>query len=83
MAKMATREAYGQTLAALAAENENILVLDADLSGSTKSGMVKKNNPNQHGNRRRQYDGRCGRSCGKWKYCICQQFRNVCDWTCL
>ena len=50
MAKMATREAYGQTLAALAAENENILVLDADLSGSTKSGMVKKNNPNQHFN---------------------------------
>lgn len=50
MAKMATREAYGQTLAALAAENENILVLDADLSGSTKSGVVKKNNPNQHFN---------------------------------
>ena len=50
MAKMATREAYGQILAALAAENENILVLDADLSGSTKSGMVKKNNPNQHFN---------------------------------
>lgn len=50
MAKMATREAYGQTLAALAAENENILVLDADLSGSTKSGMVKKNNPKQHFN---------------------------------
>ena len=50
MAKMATREAYGQTLAALAAENENILVLDADLSGSTKSGIVKKNNPNQHFN---------------------------------
>lgn len=50
MAKMATREAYGQTLAALAAENENILVLDADLSGSTKSGMVKKNSPKQHFN---------------------------------
>lgn len=50
MAKMATREAYGITLARLAAENNNILVLDADLSGSTKSGMVKKNNPNQHFN---------------------------------
>lgn len=50
MAKMATREAYGITIARLAAENENILVLDADLSGSTKSGTVKKNNPKQHFN---------------------------------
>ena len=50
MAKMATREAYGQTLARLASENENILVLDADLSGSTKSGVVKKDNPKQHFN---------------------------------
>lgn len=50
MAKMATREAYGNTLAKLASENPNILVLDADLSGSTKSGMVKKNNPKQHFN---------------------------------
>lgn len=48
--KMATREAYGSTLAELAAENPNILVLDADLSGSTKSGNVKKNNPKQHFN---------------------------------
>lgn len=47
---MATREAYGITIARLAAENENILVLDADLSGSTKSGTVKKNNPKQHFN---------------------------------
>lgn len=48
--KMATREAYGNTLAELAAQNPNILVLDADLSGSTKSGNVKKNNPAQHFN---------------------------------
>ena len=47
---MATREAYGNTLAELAAQNPNILVLDADLSGSTKSGNVKKNNPAQHFN---------------------------------
>jgi len=35
--KMATREAYGLTLAALAKENENIVVLDADLSCSTQT----------------------------------------------
>lgn len=42
MGKMATREAYGKALAALAAENENVVVLDADLAGSTKTGEFKK-----------------------------------------
>lgn len=50
MAKVATREAYGKTLAKLAEKNKNIIVLDADLSGSTKSGEVKKVNPAQHYN---------------------------------
>ena len=44
MAK-ATREAYGEALAALAAENRKVVVLDADLAGSTKSGDVKKTAP--------------------------------------
>lgn len=40
---IATRDAYGEVLAALGAENEHIVVLDADLSGSTKtSGFAKK-----------------------------------------
>lgn len=39
--KMATREAYGKTLAKLAAENENVVVLDADLSKSTKTADFK------------------------------------------
>ncbi|MEF2608508.1 MAG: transketolase family protein, partial [Faecalicoccus sp.] len=34
---MATRAAYGKTLAKLVQENENIVVLDADLAGSTKT----------------------------------------------
>ena len=33
--KVATRQAYGEVLAALGAEDPNIVVLDADLSGST------------------------------------------------
>ena len=32
--KIATREAYGKALAALANTNENVVVLDADLSKS-------------------------------------------------
>lgn len=39
---IATREAYGQTLAALAAENNNIVVLDADLSKSTKTELFAR-----------------------------------------
>jgi transketolase len=44
MSKMiATRDAYGEVLAELGAENENVVVLDADLSGSTKTaGFAKK-----------------------------------------
>ena len=37
MASIATRDAYGEALAELGAVNENIVVLEADLSKSTKS----------------------------------------------
>ena len=39
---MATREAYGEELAKLAVENPKIVVLDADLAGSTKTALTKK-----------------------------------------
>ncbi|NLW64802.1 MAG: transketolase family protein [Clostridiales bacterium] len=39
------REVYGTALAELADKNENIVVLDADLSGSTKSGIFGKAHP--------------------------------------
>lgn len=42
MIRMATREAYGKALAELAQENENIVVLDADLSKSTKTADFAK-----------------------------------------
>lgn len=45
--KKATREAYGVTLAELAKGNENIVSLDADLSGSTKSADFKKIYPDR------------------------------------
>lgn len=43
--KIATRQAYGEILAALGAENENIVVLDADLSGSTMTKLFAKEFP--------------------------------------
>ena len=45
MTKIATREAYGQALADLGDEIKDIVVLDADLSGSTKTSMFAKKFP--------------------------------------
>ena len=42
---IATRDAYGETLAELGAENINVVALDADLSGSTKTGVFGKKFP--------------------------------------
>jgi transketolase len=41
----ATRDAYGETLARLGEENHDIVVLDADLSGSTKTMLFAKKFP--------------------------------------
>lgn len=43
--KKGMRDAYGETLAELGAVNENIVVLDADLSGSTKTSIFAKKFP--------------------------------------
>ena len=45
---MATRAAYGKTLAKLVQENENIVVSDADLAGSTKTADAKAVCPERH-----------------------------------
>ncbi|MCI9293244.1 MAG: transketolase family protein [Erysipelotrichaceae bacterium] len=50
MADIATRDAYGKTLAKLVEQDDHIFVLDADLSGSTKTAMAKKVKPHQHFN---------------------------------
>ncbi|MBT0652283.1 transketolase family protein [Geomobilimonas luticola] len=42
---IATRDAYGETLAELGGEDPRIVVLDADLSGSTKTGVFAKKFP--------------------------------------
>ena len=48
MKKVATRDAYGAALAKLGAEYDNLVVLDADLAGATKTGVFKKAFPNRH-----------------------------------
>ena len=47
MKKVATRDSYGNALAELGAEAANLVVLDADLAGATKTGVFKKAFPDR------------------------------------
>lgn len=46
--KIATRESYGNALAELGKEHEDVVVLDADLAAATKTGVFKKAFPERH-----------------------------------
>ena len=46
--KIATRDSYGNALKALGAEFDNLVVLDADLAGATKTGVFQKAFPDRH-----------------------------------
>lgn len=48
--KIATRDAYGEALVELGKKNPNVVVLDADLSKSTKTNLFAKAFPNRHFN---------------------------------
>ncbi len=45
---IATRESYGNALKELGAEKANLVVLDADLAGATKTGVFQKAYPERH-----------------------------------
>lgn len=46
--KIATRDSYGQALVEVGTEHENLIVLDADLAGATKTATFKKAFPERH-----------------------------------
>lgn len=46
--KIATRDSYGNALAELGKEHEEIVVLDADLAGATKTSIFQKAFPDRH-----------------------------------
>ena len=46
--KIATRESYGNALVELGKEHEDLIVLDADLAGATKTSIFKKAFPERH-----------------------------------
>ena len=45
--KKSTRQSYGEALLELGKSNKNVVVLDADLAGATKSGIFQKEFPNR------------------------------------
>ena len=47
MKKVATRDSYGAALVELGAQYDNLVVLDADLAGATKTGTFKKAYPDR------------------------------------
>lgn len=46
--RIATRESYGNALVELGEEHEDLVVLDADLAGATKTGIFRQNFPERH-----------------------------------
>ena len=46
--KIATRDSYGNALVELGKEHEDLIVLDADLAGATKTGIFQKEFPERH-----------------------------------
>ena len=48
MKKVATRDSYGNALKELGAIHENLVVLDADLAGATKTSVFQKAYPERH-----------------------------------
>ncbi len=48
--KIATRVSYGETLVELGAADDRVVAIDADLAGSTQTGMFKKAFPDRHFN---------------------------------
>ena len=74
--KIATRESYGNALVEVGKEHKDLIVLDADLAGATKTGIFKKAFPERH------WDvgiAEASRTCNLWKSTVYQLFCNVCS----
>ena len=73
--KKATRQSYGEALLELGRKNKNIVVLDADLAGATKTSIFAKEFPN------RFFDmgiAEQSRFSHYWKNSICKYICGIC-----
>ena len=75
--KIATRDSYGKALLELCQAHEDVVVLDADLAESTKSGVVRKAMPE------RFYDCGIGRYGNDRSRSVCLELCDVCDRPCV
>ena len=78
--KIATRDSYGNTLVELGKEHDNLVVLDADLAGATKTGVFKKEFPERHIDCGIAEGNMAGIAAGLAT--VHEFFRNVCSRTC-
>ena len=79
MVKKATRESFGEAVTALAAENPNIVVLDADLAEATKTGIFKKKYPERFFDCGiAEHDRYCRRFSHLWENSLCRVLCHVC-----
>ena len=84
--KIATRESYGNALVELGKKYENLVVLDADLAGATKTGIFQKAYPERHIDCGIAESNMMGIAAGlvyNRKSSICKYICNVCSRTCL
>ena len=84
--KIATRESYGNALAELGKELDNLVVLDADLAAATKTGIFKKAFPERHidcGIAECNMMGVAAGLASNRKSSVCQFIRYVCGRTSL
>ena len=81
--KIATRASFGEALKELGDENENIVVLDADLSGATKTNLFAKAHPDRFfdmGIAESNMIGVASRNGYLWKDPICSVFCSIFYW---
>ena len=70
--KIATRQSYGEALAELGEANKNVVVLDADLSGATKTSIFAKEFPERFFDMGiAEQDGNWSRIKYFWKNSVC------------
>ena len=84
--KIATRESYGNALVELGKLHDDVVVLDADLAGATKTGMFKKAFPERFIDCGIAEGNMIGVAAGiatTGKGSVCKYICNVCSRTCI
>ena len=80
--KIATRDSYGNALVELGKAHDDLIVLDADLAGATKTCIFQKEFPERHwdcGIAECNMTGIAARTCYMWQGAFYQLICHVCS----